>query len=447
MRLMLGTLAWLAGFCAFASTPAQPELRVVAYVAAWSMPRAINAGKLTHINFAFAQIDGNGRIAFNQPESAAALKTLLALKSQNPRLKILLSVGGWGADGFSDAALTVDSRGTFARSAVELLRAHDLDGIDLDWEYPGQGVAGIKHRIEDRTNFTLLLKMMREQLNAASDADGLSGSDRYLLTIASADREYFDHVEMAKIHTYLDWLNVMSYDFFNSLTPTTGHHAGLFASAFAAPGDRNADSSIRQHIAAGVPRSRLVLGVAFYGRAFAGVDPEDKGLHRVYERYQGDYSFAELKERLIGREGFVRYWDERARAAYLWNGRLRTFISYDDPEAIRAKAEYVRENRLGGMMFWELSQDRDDELLDIIVQTLRSDYSASADASTNPRRQALQGETNRNGVSRATPITTTAVPSSYSSRTWASRSGAARTAVFRASVCNPPGATSTTCPR
>jgi chitinase len=447
MRLMLGALAWLAGFCAFASTPAQPEFRVIAYVAGWSMPRTIHPGKLTHINFAFARIDGNGKVALDKPESAAALKTLLVLKTQNPRLKIILSVGGWGADGFSDAALTNDSRGIFARSAVELLRVHDLDGIDLDWEYPGQGVAGIKHRTVDRPNFTLLLKMLREQLDAASEADGLSGSDRYLLTIASADREYFDHVEMDKVHTYLDWLNVMSYDFFNSLTSTTGHHAGLYASAFAAPGDRNADASIRQHVTSGVPRYKLVLGVAFYGRAFAGVDAGNNGLNRAYERYQGDLGYAELKDRLIGREGFVRYWDERAQAAFLWNGKLRTFISYDDPEAIRAKAEYVRENRLGGMMFWELSQDRDDELLDVIVRSLRIDYFASAAVSTNPRRQALQGDTNWNGASRAAPITTMAVPSAYSSRTWAPLSGAARTAAFFVSVCNPPGATSTTWPR
>ena len=191
-----------------------------------------------------------------------------------------------------------------------------------------------------------------------------------MLTIASADREYFDHVEMEKLHVYLDWLNVMSYDFFNSLTSTTGHHAGLYASEFAAPGDRNADASIRQHIAAGVPRSKLVLGVAFYGRGFVGVDPQNNGLNQPYQRYEGEHSYAELKDRLIGKEGFVRHWDERARAAFLWNGETKTFITYDDPQAIRAKAGYVRDLGLGGMMFWELSQDRDDELLDVIVTSL-----------------------------------------------------------------------------
>jgi chitinase len=335
------------------------------------MPRVIHPEKLTHINFAFAHIDGGGRVVLVGPDFGPALKSLHGLKKQNPQLKIIVSVGGWTADGFSDAALTGASRDRFAQSAVELLRQYGVDGIDLDWEYPGQGVAGIKYRPEDRQNFTLLLKTLRTRLDAASKAQGRTGSDRYTLTIASADREYFDHTEMDKLHVYLDWLNIMSYDFFNSLTSTTGHHAGLYASELAAPTDRNADSSVRQHLAAGIPPDKLVLGVAFYGRGFAGVNPRNNGLNQPYERYEGDHSYADLQDKVIGKGGFVRYWDGRASAPFLWNAAARTFVTYDDPQSIRAKADYVRDNRLGGMMFWELSQDRNDELLDVIVTSLR----------------------------------------------------------------------------
>ena len=331
----------------------------------------IHPEKLTHINFAFAHIDHDGKVAFENPNLAPALKSLLALKKQNPQLKIIVSVGGWEAEGFSDAALTDTSRNIFTRSAIELLREHDVDGIDLDWEYPGQGVGGIKYRTEDKQNFTLLLKALRTQLDAASEEQNRTGRDRYTLTIASADREYFDHTEMEKLHVYLDWINIMSYDFFNSLTSTTGHHAGLYASEFAAPTDRNADSSVRQHLASGIPPDKLVLGVAFYGRGFVGVNPLHNGLNQPYKRYEGDHKYGDLEDRFIGRQGFVRYWDERARAPYLWNGASKTFITYDDPQSIRAKADYVRDNRLGGMMFWELSQDRNDELLDVIVTSLR----------------------------------------------------------------------------
>jgi chitinase len=225
--------------------------------------------------------------------------------------------------------------------------------------------------VEDKQNFTLLLKTLRGQLDAASDEDKRVGRDRYTLTIASADREYFEHTEMSRLHVYLDWLNIMSYDFFNSLTRTTGHHAGLYASEFAAPTDRNADASVKQHLAAGIPPDKLVLGVAFYGRGFFGVALANRGLNQAYVRYEGDHSYAELVDKLIDREGFVRYWDERARASFLWNEATKTFITYDDPQSIREKADYVRDKGLGGMMFWELSQDRNDELLDVIVTSLR----------------------------------------------------------------------------
>jgi chitinase len=347
------------------SPPSSVPFRIVAYVAGWSMPATVPAEKLTHVNFAFARIDAIGRIAFQDPQFEAALASLVALKQRRPALRVLVSVGGWEAEGFSDAALTEVSRKVFAESAVEFVRRHRIDGIDIDWEYPGQGVAGIKFRSEDKQNFTRLLMALRRALNDASDVDGRAG-DRYLLTIASADREYFEHTEMGKLNVYLDWINVMAYDFFNSLTPTTGHHAGLYASRYAATRDRDADKSIRQHLAAEIPSAKLVLGVAFYGRRFEGVDPAHDGLNRSYRKYGGDPSYAELADQLVDRNGFVRLWDSQASAPFLWNAATRTFISYDDPESIRRKAAYARDRKLGGVMFWELSQDRNGQLLDAI---------------------------------------------------------------------------------
>jgi chitinase len=173
-----------------------------------------------------------------------------------------------------------------------------------------------------------------------------------------------------RLHVYLDWINVMSYDFFNSLTSTTGHHAGLYKSARALPTDRNADASIRQHLAAGVPPRKLVLGVAFYGRGFAGVTADHNGLNEPYERYEADHSYAELVEKYLDKQGFVRYWDEQAQAPYLWNPSTKTFITYDDPASLRSKTRYVREHGLGGVMFWELSQDATGHLLDVLDKGL-----------------------------------------------------------------------------
>jgi chitinase len=333
----------------------EPHYRIVAYVAGWKPLPVIHPDKLTHINFAFAHIDPQAHVVIESPEAAKTLRGLSALKAQNPNLKIIVSVGGWQAEGFSDAALTDSSRLEFAHSAVQLIREYTLDGIDVDWEYPGQGVAGIKYRPEDKENFTLLLKTLREQLD-----------ERYTVTIAGADREYFDHVDMGKAQRYLNWINVMSYDFFNSLTPTTGHHAGLYASAYAAPNDRNTDSAIKQYLATGVPPDKIVVGIAFYGRGFAGVAPLHNGVNQPYERFEGEHNYADLAEQLIGKQGFTRYWDATAQAPYLWNARSRTFISYEDPQSVRAKSLYVLRHHLGGMMFWELSQDRNGELLDVI---------------------------------------------------------------------------------
>jgi chitinase len=177
---------------------------------------------------------------------------------------------------------------------------------------------------------------------------------------------------MDELHVHLDWINVMTYDFFNSMTPTTGHHAGLHRSKFAATTDRDGDTAIRQHLAAGIPPRKLVLGAAFYGRAFGDVNPRHDGLNQPYGKFIDAYPYSVLVDTLIDRDGFVRHWDAAAQAPFLWNPVTRSFISYEDPQSLRAKARYVRSHRLGGLMFWELSQDRDDQLLDAIVKGLRS---------------------------------------------------------------------------
>jgi chitinase len=136
------TWAGVAALAALAACQSLPErspaasesFRVVAYVAGWSMPAKIPADKLTHINFAFARIDAGGRVAFQDPRFEGALDSLVALKERKPALKVLVSVGGWEADGFSDAALTAGSRQVFVESAVAFVRQHHIDGIDIHWE-------------------------------------------------------------------------------------------------------------------------------------------------------------------------------------------------------------------------------------------------------------------------------------------------------------------------
>jgi chitinase len=367
VRYLLVALLALAA-CA-PNAHAASGYRLIGYVAGWEkFPDSIAAEKLSAINFAFAHIDASGRVALDQSGAMEFLARLRALKARNPRLKIIVSVGGWGADGFSDAAASDAARAAFAQSAATMLAQHELDGIDLDWEYPGLPGPGIKHREEDRRNFTLLLAAIRQRFDAL--ARERKRDAPYLITAALADSEFVAQIDLDRIHPYLDWINLMTYDFHNSLTRTTGHHAALKRSATSASDERSVEHAIAQFRAAGVPANKLVVGVPFYGRAFGGVTPDNHGLDQPYEKYAGDFPWPKLKADYIDRNGYVRYWDDVAHVPYLWNAQTHTFVSYDDPRSLALKAAFVKSHALGGIMYWEQSQDPQGELLEAIARGL-----------------------------------------------------------------------------
>jgi chitinase len=274
-------------------------------------------------------------------------------------------------DGFSDAAASDTSRKRFAESAAQLLVARHADGLDVDWEYPGHPEGGIKASPSDRENFTLLLKEVRASLDRIGASQGRTGAAHYTLTIAAADGPFVDNIDLAAVGHELDWFNLMTYDFVNSMTPTTGHHASLGTSDLATSTSRSADKAVNQFLAAGVPAEKLVLGAAFYGREFADVKPDHQGLYQPYGHYQGEHPWPQLKQDFIGKNGYVRYWDPVAQAPYLWNVDTHHFISYDDPQSLAAKAAYVKARHLGGVMYWEQSHDPQGELLGAIWAGLR----------------------------------------------------------------------------
>jgi len=341
--------------------------RVVGYVSSQTDISRIDPTRVTHLNYASAKLNEEGELYFHSTESVQHLAQLNALKNRNPRLKILLSVGGWGAEHFSDAARTTSSRRRFARSAAERVENYALDGIDLDWEYPGQPGAGNKYREEDRQNFTLLLETVRTRLDALGEQRGKA----YLLTIATAANEqYFEHTEMDRVHPYVDFVNVMTYDMYTSGSGTTGHHAGLYGSVFGDGAVQYGEAAVALHLAAGIPAEKIVLGVPFYGRGWTGVEAGDRGLFKPYKRFTRAYSYNLLKERYIDQRGFIRYWDASAHAPYLWNADSTTFISYEDPVSLRYKVDFIKQYGLGGVMFWEYSLDQESALLDTLVEAL-----------------------------------------------------------------------------
>ncbi|HZJ58019.1 MAG TPA: glycoside hydrolase family 18 protein [Clostridia bacterium] len=343
--------------------------KIIGYLADWADWTAedVDAQKLTHINYAFATIDDGRVVAKVLDRRLGKLHILKEIKAQNPHLKTLISVGGWGADGFSDAALTEESRELFADTAVKFMKDYGFDGVDIDWEYPCSSAAGIVSRPEDKENFTLMLEELRQQLDREGEQDGR----HYLLTIAVGAGQYFiDGSEMGKIQKYLDFVNIMTYDYANGLDEHTGHHTHLFESKVT-PGS-SSDKSVRLFMGQGIPASKLVLGVAFYGRAWSGVSGENNGLGMGGIPGAGglDTSYTNLSSNLVDKNGFDRYWDEDAKAPYLYNGDI--FISYDDEESIGHKVDYIKETGLGGVMFWEYSSDKSGALLKKLYEGLRS---------------------------------------------------------------------------
>jgi len=349
-----------------ASAAAASPYRIVGYATGWVPSQTKDVGKIDTLIFAFAHLT-NGSVVLDD-HGVQNLRTLLALKKINPKLKVDVSVGGWTAGGFSEAASTAAGRQQFADSAAKLLSTQHADGLDVDWEYPGHHESGIRSSPQDKTNFTLLLKAIRTSLDHAGAKDG----KHYTLSVAIADGPFVSGVDIAAVNPLLDWFNMMTYDFVNSNTPTTGHHTGLHASALIAGDGRTTDRAVQQFLAAGVPPHKLVIGAALYGREFADVKPDHNGLYQTYGHYQGGHNWPELKQDYINKQGYVRYWDAAAQAPWLWNAQTHRFITYDDPQSIAAKDAFIKANHLGGIMYWEQTSDPTDELLDAMWQGLHN---------------------------------------------------------------------------
>jgi chitinase len=359
------------------SSNSEKEYMVVAYVAGYRNFdfTSIDVSGITHINYAFGNIR-NGEAVFDSTKidgeglSPEDLDKLNSLKSKNPKLNVLISIGGWSwSKGFSDAALSEESRLKFAKSCAALVAAHNLDGIDLDWEYPNQVGAGNTYRPEDVRNFTLMLKAVREQLDLLAKTQG--DEKHYLLTIATgADKTYVDNVEMAEIHKYLDFLNIMTYDFYNGLHKTTGHHSNLKASEKSDSDVNSVVNAIDVHVNAGFPVEKINLGIPFYGRIWKGVENENNEvLFKKAETIGMGIDYANFYQN-INANGYTRYWDESALAPYLWNPEEHTFISYEDEESIQQKVDFMKKRGLAGVMFWEYSADHDKTLLNALVSEL-----------------------------------------------------------------------------
>ena len=327
---------------------------------------SIDANKLTHINYAF--VDVRDRMAWltNMETDTVNFRILNKLKEVNPDLKILISIGGWSWSGnFSDAVLTSDSRSKFAKTSVEIVADYDLDGVDIDWEYPGQIGDNNIFRPEDKQNYTLMFEALRKELDELSK---ITGKYYELTTAVGASYSYIEHTEMDRVVKYLDFVNLMTYDFYTS-GDSAGHHSNLYP-----PEDYDKDASahktVRLFLEAGVPAEKLVMGLPFYGRSWIMKSADKHGINMPVEGRARGGGYTYIKDSLVNKNGFVRYWDEKAKAPYLFNSETNQLITYDDEESVRLKCEYVIDNNMAGTMFWQYASDPNEYLLDAINEYL-----------------------------------------------------------------------------
>jgi chitinase len=345
------------------------DLKIIGYVAGYENydPALVDAKKLTHINYAFANIV-DGEPKFELTTDSVKISKLIALKKSNPKLKILYSIGGWvWSNHFSHTAAYKENRIKFAISSVKLMKKHGFDGVDLDWEYPGQRGEDNDFRPSDKNNFNLLLEEIRKELEKVGAID----NKHYLLTIATgADQAYIDNTDLGKAHKYLDFINVMCYDFYHGWFFQTGHHANLYPSKKEKFTGNSGQEAIRRHIKAGVPSNKLIMGIPFYARQWKKVALENDGLYQTAMTTGTIAPYWDIVEK-IKSGNYKKGYDDSAKASYLWNAKDSIFISWETPKEIKLKATYIKKNNLGGAMFWEYSLDKDQELLNTLFQNIK----------------------------------------------------------------------------
>lgn len=331
------------------------------------LPKNIDPHLCTHSYFAFANIDldkmklapfEKNDVAEGAESTAPCLyEEFNKLKRKNPQMKTLLSLGGAsaGVEKFRKLIGSDDDRKKFIKNTIETLRKYNFDGLDLDWEFP--------ETQQDKTGFTKLVKDFR--LEFQSEAF-VSDKPRLLLTAAVAvwKPKVEAGYEPQKLAQYLDYINLMAYDYHGSWNQRTGHNSPLFART-EQTGDQillNQESTINTWIELGAPADKLVLGLAMYGRTFTlktkkmngmNAPASDAGKSGPYTQAAGFLSYFEVCKLL--KDGWTKEWNDEQKVPYAFKDDQ--WVGYDDPKSIKLKCEYAVKRKLAGAMIWSLDLD------------------------------------------------------------------------------------------
>lgn len=340
---------------------------VIAYFAGKPQElESVDVQKITHLIYCFGHLK-EGKFHIGNASDSALIHRMVAMKEKKPSLKVLLSLGGWGGcENCSDGFFTAEKRKAFAASVKEVNDYFKTDGIDLDWEYPTIRLDNDvdkepvhKTSPQDKANFTDLVQQLRKALGAQATISFAAGGFNTYLEKA---------VDWNAVMQEVNFVNLMSYDLINGYATETGHHTALYST----PQQKESTDNAVQYLLekAGVPASKIVIGAAFYARVWENVPPEKNGLYQP-GKFKAGIAFRQFEEKLSPAAGYALHWDNTAKAPYAYNATEKKFATFDDKRSIRLKTQYVLAHQLGGIMFWEISNDLPNKgLVDVIHETI-----------------------------------------------------------------------------
>lgn len=361
------------------------QRKIIGYFPEWGVydahknftPDKIDYTGLTHVNYGFAVIK-DGQVVTHDTERGPDLMRDLDQRTEMAGVTHMISVGGWtnSAEGVFEAATATDA-GTekLADSMVSYMRTWHFDGIDVDWEYPDSEA--------EKTQFTKLIQKLRSKL----DAVGLQDDKYYQLSIAATtNHKNIKYINPEVTAPLLDSVNVMAYDMHGAFDPITGHNAPLFANSKDTDLKLNSSSAMTEYVSTWkVPRAKLMMGIPYYGRGWGNVAPTEvvkglpgflvsgsatvKGAWDDVGQFTGTNPWYVLKEKLASGE-YTRYWDAESHVPYLYSKGKGEFLTYDDPQSVKDKVNYIQQQNFGGAIIWDLSGDTPEHELGNIVDDI-----------------------------------------------------------------------------
>ncbi|XP_056648990.1 mucin-2-like [Diorhabda sublineata] len=353
-------------------------MRVVCYYTNWSVyrpgdakfsPQNINPYLCTHLIYAFGGFTKDNTLKpfdkYQDIEKGGYAK-FTGLKTYNKNLKTMLAIGGWneGSSRFSSMVANPERRKEFAKNAIKFLRLNHFDGLDLDWEYPSFRDGG---KPRDKDNYPLLVQDLREEFDKEAEK---TGRPRLLLTMAvPAGIEYINKgFDVPKITRYVDWMNILSYDYHSAFEPSVNHHAPLYSleeeNEYNYDSDLNVHYSIKHYLKNGAEPSKLVVGIPTYGRSFTLLNPDAVDIGSPADgpgnmgeatRENGYLAYYEICQYVKEQDWEVEQPNSKVMGPFAFKDDQ--WVGYDDEEIVKRKAEYVAEHNLGGIMFWSIDND------------------------------------------------------------------------------------------